>query len=189
MTKQQGGGFVMRDSRKKRKEKVTIQEEKRRQRLIEEKKTDRKGKVDCIALSNKISHLYYLPRCSSLSLCVLAEQAFASTSSSSLQHRLSAQNSSCKAFCNAWHSFSSTGLLWFHNHCRDGFLMTARSGRVISNIHHSEATRSGQDVNQWEGWWPLVMMLYQPLLPLNAMLANSTPSAKLRANYLLFLLM
>lgn len=39
MTKQQGGGFVIRDSHKK--EKVTIQEEKRRQRLRKrEKKTE-----------------------------------------------------------------------------------------------------------------------------------------------------
>lgn len=41
MTKQQGGGFVIRDSHKKEKEKVTIQEEKRRQRLRKrEKKTE-----------------------------------------------------------------------------------------------------------------------------------------------------
>lgn len=60
----------MRDSQKKKKEKrkVTIQEEKRTQRLIEREKKlgDRKGKVDCIALSNNISHLYYRPRCYSL---------------------------------------------------------------------------------------------------------------------------
>lgn len=92
----------MRDSQEKRTEKVTIQEEKRRLRLIEREKKhgDGKGKVDCITLSN-ISYLYNLPRCYSSSFCMLAEQAFTSTSSFTVPYHLSEQNSNYKGFCNA----------------------------------------------------------------------------------------
>lgn len=101
MTKQQGGGFVIRDSHKKEKEKVTIQEEKRRQRLRKrEKKTDRKGEVDCKALSKNISHHHHRPRCYSVSLCMLAEQAFTSTSSFALQYHLSEWDSKFKDIWN-----------------------------------------------------------------------------------------
>ena len=72
-----------------------------------------------------------------------------------------------EGLCNAWHSFISTSMpTWFYNHRIDGLLMTAGSVSVISNIHHSGATRSGQDMNPWEACYSLVMMLYQPLLPL-----------------------
>lgn len=100
MTKQQGGGFVIRDSHKK--EKVTIQEEKRRQRLRkrEKKNRDRKGEVDCKALSKNISHHHHRPRCYSVLLCMLAEQAFTSTSSFALQYHLSEWHSKFKDIWN-----------------------------------------------------------------------------------------
>lgn len=135
-------GVVMRNSLgKKRKEIVTIQEEKRRQRLKENEMGT--GKLDCIILSNNISPLYHHPpRCSSLSLCMLAEQALTQASSSTFN---SAQYSSWEGFWNAWHSFNSASMMTFHNHCIDGFLMLARPMRAISVIHHPEATRSEQD--------------------------------------------
>lgn len=175
MTKQQGGGFVIRDSHKK--EKVTIQEEKRRQRLRkrEKKNRDRKGEVDCKALSKNISHHHHQPRCYSVLLCMLAEQAFTSTSSFALQYHLSEWDSKFKDIWNVWHSFSTTSLqIWFCNHCINGFLMTARSERVIGNIHHSGAICSGQDVNPWEASCPLVIMLYHRILA--KLLGNCNPT-------------
>lgn len=84
----------MRDSlKKKNKEESDYpggKEEAEINRKRKKKHRDRKGKVDCITLSNNISHLDYLARCFSLSRCVFAEQAFTSTSSFTQQYHLSA---------------------------------------------------------------------------------------------------
>lgn len=119
---------------------MTIQEEKRRQRL-KENKTERERWI--ASYYQIISHIS--------AICPDVTPYHAACLLSKLSLRLpllpynSAQYSECKGFWNAWHSFYSASTMTFHNHCIDGFLMLARSMRVISNIHHPEATRSEQD--------------------------------------------
>lgn len=85
----------------------------------------------------------------------------------SLPHALlpnnSARNRNCTGFCNARHSFCSPNMLVFYNHCIGGFLMIARSMRVISNMHHSGATHSWAGYKLMRGL-PSSVMLYRPIL-------------------------
>lgn len=75
MTKQQGGGFVIRDSQKKKEKEVTIQEEKGRQRLREREKNAETERARWIARHYLIiSHIIIGPDVTPYnSVCLLSK--------------------------------------------------------------------------------------------------------------------